>query len=601
MNRIGQRERITQDRLVQLFQEKLGYRYLGNWEQRPHNRNIEEELLRAHLKQRYSENLISKALYELNKVANDQSKSSLYDLNKAVYSLLRYGVNVQPEIGQNKQTVWLIDWTEPENNDFALAEEVTVEGKHTKRPDLVLYVNGIALGVIELKRSTISLTHGIRQNLDNQKDLFIKSFFTTVQFIMAGTDHEGLAYGAIETKERYYLKWKEVSERENPGDTSLLRLTQPIRELAATVPHRLDQQVIQLLNKPRLLEMMHDFVVYDRGIKKLPRPNQYFGVKAAQQHIQQREGGILWHTQGSGKSLSMVWLTKWVRENVAGARVLIITDRTELDEQIEKVFKGVDEDIYRSKSGKDLMHKLNDTGPWLMCSLVHKFGGKEEINEKDVQSYVQELRASLPADFSPKGTLFVFVDECHRTQSGKLHESMTALLPHALFIGFTGTPLLKKDKRTSLEVFGRYIHTYKFDEAVSDGVILDLRYEARDVEQSINSHQGIDEWFDNKRGYRITPGRNSRPAGEPSRRYSAPSPGWKRSSWTSWWTWARRSGCKMGGAMPCLFPTVCTMPAATTICFSGRAWTNVPSLPPMPPITATSKGKKPERGKRRSC
>ena len=498
MTPIGPRERATQDRIVKLFQEKLGYRYLGNWEQRAGNRNLEEDLLRAYLGQHYTENLIAKALYELDKVANDQSKSSLYDLNKAVYSLLRYGVNVQPEIGQHKQTVWLIDWAHPEQNDFAIAEEVTITGTHTKRPDLVLYVNGIALGIIELKRSTVSLTEGIRQNLDNQKDVFIKPFFTTIQFIMAGTDHEGLAYGAIDTKEKYYLKWKEVSERENPADTYLLQMTKPIRELAETVEHRLDRHVIQMLNKERFLEMVHDFVVFDRGIKKLPRPNQYFGIKAAQDHVRRREGGIIWHTQGSGKSLTMVWLTKWIRENIEGARVLIITDRTELDEQIEKVFKGVDEQIYRTRSGQDLVRQLNSHAPWLLCSLVHKFGGKEEASAKDVAQYVQDLKASLPADFSPKGNLFVFVDECHRTQSGKLHESMTALLPHALFIGFTGTPLLKQDKATSLEVFGRYIHTYKFDEAVSDGVVLDLRYEARDVEQSINSHQGIDDWFEAK-------------------------------------------------------------------------------------------------------
>ena len=497
MSRIGQLERTTQNRVVKLFQEKLGYRYLGNWEVREDNSNIEVEILTDYLKKNYNEALIKKALYELNKVASDQSKS-LYDVNKAVYSKLRYGVTVQPEIGQNRETVWLIDWNNPLNNDFAIAEEVTVKGVHKKRPDIVLYINGIAVGVIELKRSTVSITEGIRQNLDNQKHLFIKPFFATLQFIMAGNDHEGLAYGAIETKERYYLKWKEVSEELNPNDKYLLELTKPIRDLAATVEHRLDKNIIELLNKERFIEMLHDFVVYDRGIKKLPRPNQYSGVKASQDHIKRREGGIIWHTQGSGKSLTMVWLTKWLRENVENARVLVITDRTELDEQIEKVYNGVDEKIYRTKSGKDLIEKLNSNSPWLLCSLVHKFGGKDEIDEKDVSEYVADLRANLPSDFSAKGDLYVFVDECHRTQSGKLHEAMTSILPNALFIGFTGTPLLKKDKQTSLEVFGKYIHTYKFDEAVTDKVVLDLRYEARDVEQKIGSMKNIDEWFDLK-------------------------------------------------------------------------------------------------------
>ena len=166
--------------------------------------------------------------------------------------------------------------------------------------------------------------------------------------------------------------------------------------------------------------------------------------------------------------------------------------------QIEKVYKGVDEKIYRTKSGKDLVAKLNSNSPWLLCSLVHKFGGKEEINEKDVDNYIKSLQESLPTNFTAKGDIYVFVDECHRTQSGKLHEGMKALLPNALFIGFTGTPLLKKDKQTSLEVFGKYIHTYKFDEAVADKVVLDLRYEARDIEQKISSMNKIDQWFDAK-------------------------------------------------------------------------------------------------------
>lgn len=497
MSKVGQLERETQNRVVKLFQEKLDYRYFGNWQDRIDNSNIEEEIVTAYLKKKYSDNLISKALYELNKVAGDQSKS-LYDVNKAVYSMLRYGVNVQPDVGQNKETIQLIDWKNPQNNDFAIAEEVTIKGIHKKRPDIVIYINGIALGVIELKRSTVSISEGIRQNLDNQKHIFIKPFFSTLQYIMAGNNNEGIAYGAIETKEKYYLKWKEVNEENNPNDKYLLELTQPIRELATTVEHRLDKNIIEMLNKERFLEMIHDNIVFDRGIKKLSRPNQYFGVKASQEHIRTREGGIIWHTQGSGKSLTMVWLTKWIRENIENSRVLVITDRVELDEQIEKVYIGVDEKIVRTTSGGDLIDKLNSNSPWLLCSLVHKFGGKDEIDEKDVDEYIKSLKASLPTNFRAKGDIYVFVDECHRTQSGKLHEAMTTLLPDALFIGFTGTPLLKKDKKKSIDVFGKYIHTYKFDEAVKDEVILDLRYEARDIEQKIASMDKIDQWFDAK-------------------------------------------------------------------------------------------------------
>ncbi|MEW8418843.1 MAG: HsdR family type I site-specific deoxyribonuclease [Candidatus Thiodiazotropha endolucinida] len=251
--------------------------------------------------------------------------------------------------------------------------------------------------------------------------------------------------------------------------------------------------------KERFLEIIHNYIVFDAGVKKTCRHNQYFGIKAAQEHVHRKEGGIIWHTQGSGKSLTMVWLAKWIRENVQDARVLVITDRTELDDQIEKVFTGVQEQIYRTKSGADLVSTLNQNMPWLICTLVHKFGRQSEVeDDQATEEYINELKASLPSDFSAKGNLFVFVDECHRTQSGKLHDAMKAILPTAMFVGFTGTPLLKADKKKSIEVFGSFIHTYKFDEAVSDGVVLDLRYEARDIDQYVTSQKKVDQWFDLK-------------------------------------------------------------------------------------------------------
>ena len=485
MSTVGQIERKTQQRVVNLFRETLGYAYLGNWEEREGNRNIEPDRLRTWLKQQsYSDALINKVLFELEKAAGDTSKS-LYDRNRAVYELLRYGVKVKPDVGENNVTVWLVDWKHSERNDFAIAEEVTVPAAdakaHEKRPDVVIYVNGIALGVLELKRSTVSVAEGIRQNLDNQKKIFIERFFSTIQLVMAGNDTEGMRYGAIQTPEKYYLTWK--CEPHGPGAYENL----------------LDQALVQLCNKARFLEIVHDFIVFDAGVKKLCRHHQYFGVRAAQPFVKKREGGIIWHTQGSGKSLVMVWLAKWIREHVTDPRVLIVTDRTELDEQIEKVFKGVNEDIYRTDSGADLVATLNATKPWLICSLIHKFGGKKGGDEEsDADEFIAQMKKALPPDFKPKGNLFVFVDECHRTQSGKLHEAMKEILPGAVFIGFTGTPLLKTDKQKSIEIFGRYIHTYKFDEAVKDGVVLDLRYEAREIDQSITSQKKIDEWFDLK-------------------------------------------------------------------------------------------------------
>ena len=478
MGEVGQREVRTQRRVVGFFREALGYAYLGHWLDRPGNRNIEEERVKDWLRrQGHDERIITRALRELDKTASLGGSKTLYDANREMYDRLRYGVKVQPAVGEQTVTVWLIDWKNPGNNDFAIAEEVTVAGQNTKRPDLVLYVNGIALGVLELKRSTVSVAEGIRQNLDSQKSEFIQPFFATVQLVMAGNETEGLRYGVIETPEKYWLRWKEDEAHPAASDNPLL------------------QELGQLCGKERFLEIVHDFIVFDRGVKKICRHNQYFGVRAAQVRVERREGGIIWHTQGSGKSLTMVWLAKWIRENIIDPRVVLITDRTELDEQIEQVFKGVSEDIYRTRSGADLVQVLDARDEWLICSLIHKFGRSEE---GDIDAFVEDIRSHLPVDFFAKGELFVFVDECHRTQSGKLHRAMKTLLPEAMLIGFTGTPLLKKDKQRSIETFGPYIHTYKYDEAVRDGVVLDLRYEARDIDQNLTSGTRIDQWFELK-------------------------------------------------------------------------------------------------------
>jgi type I restriction enzyme R subunit len=483
MSAVGQIEKETQRRLVKILTMRLGYTYLGDWEDREGNSNIEDGLVRAYLKSTgVMPDATERALHQLRSAAFDVSKS-LYERNQNVYQILRYGAKVKPEQGELNQTVWFINWDEPAANHFGVAEEVSVEAAvstaHTKRPDLVLYVNGIALGVIELKRSTVSVSEGIRQNLDNQKREFIEGFFATSQLLMAGNDAEGLRYGTIETPEKYYLKWKE-----------------PLDEVA----NPLDRAVLQICPKERFLELMHDFTVFDAGIKKLCRHSQYFGVKAAQEAVLNRQGGIIWHTQGSGKSLIMVWLAKWIREHIVDSRVLIITDRDELDKQIEKVFLGVKEVIYRAKSGADLVNRLNTADERLLCSLIHKFGVRNDdgISKDDLEKYVAELRRSLPKDFRAKGNIFVFVDEAHRTQSGDLHRAMKELLPDATLIGFTGTPLLRSDKARSIETFGPYIHTYKYDEAVRDGVVLDLRYEARDIEQRISTPEKIDQWFESK-------------------------------------------------------------------------------------------------------
>ncbi len=470
---VGQIERATQNRIVALFRDTLHYEYLGYWEDRPSNSNIEEKEVRKYLSGcGYSNTLINRALDKLRAAANNYNES-LYTNNKNVYSLLRYGAKVVENVGEQNQDVHFINWKEPLKNNFALAEEVTIQGNHEKRPDVVLYVNGIALGVLELKRSTVSIGDGIRQSIVNQQKEFIQSFFSTIQFIFAGNDTEGLRYGTIGTPEKYFLQWKEDEQ-----DTSLLQL---------------DKYLLKLCDKTRFLEILNDFVLFDGGIKKLPRTHQYFGIKAAQDFVGRREGGIIWHTQGSGKSLIMVWLAKWILENNPNARVVILTDRIELDKQIERVFQEAGEnEIRRTTSGKDLMEQLNQPLPRLLCSLIHKFSVRDAAN---FDAYIKELESGPT---NTVGELFVFVDECHRSESGKMHKAMKAILKNAVFIGFTGTPLLKKDKQTSQEVFGRYIHTYKFNEAVQDGVVLDLMYEARDIDTKLSSEKKVDAWFDAK-------------------------------------------------------------------------------------------------------
>jgi type I restriction enzyme, R subunit len=468
---IGQPERATQERIVRLFQEELGYTGLGDWRDRK-NSNIEEDLLTKHLTGvGYTSAQIGRAIHLLRTEADNHARG-LYENNKAVYALLRYGVPVKVEAGKVTETVHLIDWKNPGNNDFAVAEEVTLLGNHERRPDIVLYINGIAIAVLELKNSRVDIGQGIRQNLSNQQPAFNAWFFSTIQFILAGNDSEGLRYGAIGTEEKYFLSWKE-DEHDNSR-------------------FKLDKYLLKLCAKERLVELIYDFVLFDAGKKKLPRFHQYFALKAAQEHVRRKEGGIIWHTQGSGKSIVMVLLAKWILENNPKARVVVITDRDELDKQIEGVFGDSGEPMVRARSGRDLMHKLGQAKPRLLCSLIHKFGPRDVDN---FDAFIVELE-SQPA--RTLGEVYVFVDECHRTQSGKLHRAMKAVLGNAVFVGFTGTPLLKQDSQTTLEVFGRYIHTYKFSEAVEDGVVLDLVYEARDIDQQLSSQEKVDAWFEAK-------------------------------------------------------------------------------------------------------
>ena len=528
MNYIGpvtNSERAVQNRVIRLLQEHNGYDYLGNFHD-SENGNIIEDILRAFLenKQKLNSSQATEAINKLKVAAACPNHSVLFKSNKEVYSLLRYPIPVSQGAGLPNKQVSLIDWEKPDNNTFSIAEEVTVRKQSAdiehRRPDVVIYINGIAIAVIELKKATVSVDEGISQNWRNQGDGEIPQFFSTTQLLLAGSESEGVSYGTTLTLPEFWVHWKEPAGKGYPYPERC----EPIYETRFPqnlFPNELDRSLLQMLEPERLLKFVHDCVVFDGGIKKVARPNQYFAIEAAKVRIRNKQSGIIWHSQGSGKSLTMVWLAQWIREKIDDSRVVIITDRDELDKQIENGFKDAGEHPVRAKSGNHLIGLLGGKDingdsvdmPGLICTLIHKFGMANDSSEdglsetekrlrgeRSPEQYLQDLAERLPAGFKAKGNLFVFVDECHRTQGGILNKAMKKIMGEGvMMIGFTGTPLLKEDKGklTSRDNFGPWIHTYQFDEAVKDKVILDLRYEARDVDQIITDKESLDALFDN--------------------------------------------------------------------------------------------------------
>ena len=513
-------ERDVQLEVLKYLDQYCHYNYIGYLKHQD-NSPLREETLKEYLceKQHCTPSQVAEAIAKLKAEAHCTFKENLYNANKKVYQLLRYPVPVREQNTRKHKSIWLIDWEHPENNIYEVAEEVSVPSESMDfnhvRPDVVIYVNGIALVVLELKKASVPAKEAIHQNIRNQE--LIPQFFAVPQLLLAGNPSEGLYYGTTLTPEKYWLRWKEPTGEAFPnGDiaqpsTDLWADTPPFATQfsQAEVPNILYRSLLQMLTPPRLLEFIHDLTVFDGGIKKVARPNQYFALKAAQQRVMRHQGGIIWHSQGSGKSLTMVWLAQWIKETQNNARVVIITDRDELDKQITNGFSATGEHPYRVTSGNDLLNVLDHNDHHLICTLIHKFGAPanqdiapDEIfirGERNYEQYMAALARNLPAGFKAKGNIFVFIDECHRTQGGLLNKAMRAIMgDEVMMIGFTGTPLLKTQKGilNSYQNFGPYIHTYKFDEAVEDGVILDLRYEARNIDQNLSDSAKIDSLFE---------------------------------------------------------------------------------------------------------
>lgn len=506
-----QKEREYQNALVKRFQEELGYTYLGNWQYAKGanvnnmgvaNSPILDDEVRSFLKEQgRTEMQIEDVLVKLKDKARlgDSKMSSLIQCNTDLYDTLIMGIKSQPSPEENHEDVMFFDFDHPQNNHFAIAEEVSyidpLLGK-SKRPDIVVYVNGIALAVIELKRSLVNYEEGIKQHLSNERD-FIPSFFTTTQFTIASNDDVEFRYGTIGTPLPFWCKWKRDTNK--VGDT--------ITEKEA---YRL------FFDKENFMFFFHYGVLNDGGIKKVLRPHQIYAIKAAAKRMPQKESGVIWHSQGSGKSLTMVALASYIQKNFSNPRVVVITDRKELDLQLAGTFVKGGNKLHHAESCSDLLDTLNKGDEWLICSLIHKFGAHKHNDEAEkdesgtkvsLDEYLNELQTIIAKKygnhFSVKGdNIFVFVDECHRTQSGRLHEAMRAIMgKEVMLIGFTGTPLLKKDKECpynaiksmSERTFGPYIHKYLHKQAVEDKVILDLQYEYRNVEQQLTSKEKIDQ------------------------------------------------------------------------------------------------------------
>lgn len=469
--------------------QKLGYKYISEEENKKlRNYILTDVIFKDTLakklneinsyeykgeKYKFSASTIGQAIKDL----NEDLVTGLISTNEKIYDLLTLGKSYQENMVDGTKRsfdIKYIDFEHPENNDFYVTEEFSVlrmNGKDYARPDIVLFVNGIPLAVIECKDASVPIIQAISQNIRNQKPDYIPQLFKFIQIVMAANKNE-TKYATCGTPDKFWSTWNEqYVEKQN----ELLDKTVIGRQVT-----KQDRDIISLFEKERFLELIKDFIIFEAGKKKICRYQQYFAVKAMLERIKQdKKGGVVWHTQGSGKSITMVYITKKIMEDkeIQNPQVVIATDRVDLDKQIHKTFNRIGVEAARATTGNNLTELIKNEKIRVITTVVNKF---ETV-----------VKSGVTVD-APN--TFILVDEGHRTQYGEINRRMQEVFKGAIYISFTGTPIMKKDKNI-FDKFGGLIHKYSLDDALKDKAIVPLIYEGKMVDQGV-SKEAIDMRLD---------------------------------------------------------------------------------------------------------
>ncbi|WP_294170231.1 type I restriction endonuclease subunit R [uncultured Clostridium sp.] len=419
---------------------------------------------------KFSEKNINAAINDLDELLTD----GLVKTNEKIFNTFLLGRSYPETLEDGTKrsfTINFIDWNNIENNDFYVIEEFTVEsedGKNNARPDLVLFINGIPFGVIECKSSSISIEQGISQMIRNQRKEYIPQLFKFVQIVMATNKNE-TKYATCSTPKKFWSVWKEQDNLWIEGELS--------KAVIGRISTNQDKNIVSLFHPQRVIELIKYFVLFDKDVKKICRYQQYFAIKEIIKTIEEedqfgnRQSGVIWHTQGSGKSLTMVMVAKYVLSELRklNPKVIVVTDRIDLDKQINRTFNHTRLKAIKAATGNHLIKLIQDDEADIITTVVHKF---DTASNKGAKLESRDI--------------FVLVDESHRSQYKELHIKMKKVFPNACYLGFTGTPLMKNQKSTVKKFGNKLIHKYTISDGVEDKAIVPLLYEGKMVEQTVN-------------------------------------------------------------------------------------------------------------------